>query len=246
MKEDRATCSHEERIRFVQEAAAHYYDGEAGSPPPLNRDFMKQSNAQKKASHRKRYAAIAAVAAMVFLTGSIVSSVMEKNVAYGDKGLIHRLYKAAGGGLHTDKQDEIPLDEPVDYFHIERMEDIGDAVYFADGELYVPEYIPEGYELESLDIQGYVNGDMDVMYKFKKGADSLNMTEMYFTEDSQVDAGGKGDLIKLDDRAIYVRDKHPDGYLCIDVYTDDAAMQIGGKITKAEGFKIAENLKKRD
>ncbi|MCQ4637344.1 DUF4367 domain-containing protein [Anaerovorax odorimutans] len=246
MKKEKPTYTHEERVEFVQKAAEEDYKEEIGELPPLNRDFMKSDqDMRKKPNRAKRYAAIAAAVVLVFLVGSMISAITSNDEAYGDKGLLHRLYKSIQG-LGTDKQDELTENVVLDELQISSMDDIDAAINFADGVLYVPEYIPSGYKLVSLSMESYSLGDFIAKYKFTndKDAESLGITEMYSPVGGQVSCSGDGELIKLKDRAIYLQEGDEKGILYATVYTEDSMTQIDGKLSREEILKVAKNLKK--
>lgn len=237
------TYTHEDRQKFVEQAAKEYYDKEIGTPPPLNRDFMKKDSVEIK-RHRlvKRCSAIAAAVVLVLLAGTTISMVTSNDTAYGDKGILHRLYQSVMG-IGTDKQDEESAGEYSDSFETNSMDDIDKAIAFADGHLYVPEYIPAKYKLDILTIEKAGDNSMIASYTLKKGKQLMNIIEMYSPTDDQISASGEGETIHLKDRIIFVKDDGTGEKVSVDVYTEDIVCTIGGDITKAEAIQIAKGLK---
>lgn len=241
MATEKPVYTHEERQKFVQQAAEEYYAKETGGPAPLNRDFMQRDFGEKKgALHFKRYSAIAAAVLVVFLLGTAITS--DKDVAYGDKGLLHRIYESVMG-IGTDKQDEAPAEDYMESLEITTMDDLDKAVDYSDGMLYVPEYLPDGYQLEKLTIEKIGDGTITAAYDFKRGKQTLQIGEMFTAGEGQVSASGGGEMIRLKDRILYVREDSLEGRWYIDVYTEDAMILISGIFTKEEGKQIGENLK---
>ena len=241
--------THEERVKLVQHAAESYYQKQTGTPSPLNRSFInREKEAAKRGGRIKRYSFIAAAALLVILVGSTISMIAFDDSAYGDKGLLHRIYKSATG-LDTDQQDEAVLEQevaqPVASRTIESMDDIGEAIDFAEGTLYVPQYIPEGYQLETLTVEQSQFGDYTAEYTFKNKEKQLALSEISISDDdSTVSADGDGDLIKLKDRVLYVQGEDSNGDRWIDIFTEDSMMQMCGKFSREEGIKFAKELKR--
>lgn len=242
MKHEEPRYTHEERVEFFQQAADDYYKKEISIPPPLNWDFMHEEISKKKSNRIKRFTAIAATIILVCITGNIISAVASNDTAYGDKGILHRIYQSIKG-LGTDKQDEINDNDILDTFEINSMSEIDKAIKFSDGALYVPNYIPSGYELNSLKMESMSLKDFTATYEFIKGKEEvLNIVEMHFSGDGQASASGNGELIKLKDRSIYLQDRDEDGYLYAAVYMEDAMIQIRAKVSRKKILNIAKNL----
>ena len=241
--------THEERVKMIQQTAEDYYQKQAGNPSPLNRSFIEMEKETGKRSRRiKRYSAIAAAVLLVVVLGNTISMIAFDDSVYGDKGLLHRIYKSATG-LSTDEQDEALLEnevaETVSSITINSMDDIEGAIDFAEGNLYVPQYIPDGFQLESLIVEQSQFGDFTAEYTFKNGEKQLSLIEMANSDDdSTVNASGDGDLIRLKDRILYVQDEDSNGDRYIDVITEESVMQMLGKVSREEGIKFAKGLKR--
>lgn len=135
--------------------------------------------------------------------------------------------------------------ETVSSITINSMDDIEGAIDFAEGNLYVPQYIPDGFQLESLIVEQSQFGDFTAEYTFKNGEKQLSLIEMANSDDdSTVNASGDGDLIRLKDRILYVQDEDSNGDRYIDVITEESVMQMLGKVSREEGIKFAKGLKR--
>ena len=234
--------AHIERRNFIELAAKEYYADEIGPPPPLNRDFMKKDKVETK-RHRyvKRCSAIAAAVFLVLLAGATISMLTSNDAAYGDKGILHRLYQSVMG-IDTDQQDEESAGEYSDAFETNSMDDIEKAIAFSDGHLYVPEYIPAKYKLDILMIEKAGDDSMIASYTFKKGKQLMQITEMYSTADDQISASGDGETIHLKDRIIFVKDDGSGEKVSVDVYMEDIVCTIGGDISVEEAIQVAKGL----
>ena len=127
------------------------------------------------------------------------------------------------------------------------MDSLEDGVDFVNGRIYVPEYLPGGYDLKKLSIEKTGDGVVTAVWELKKGEKEFSINEIYTGEDDDggISASGEGELIRLKDRVLYVREADSGEEQCIGVYTEDAIIQIYGNVTEAEGIEIAKGLKLR-
>ncbi|MCI8645384.1 MAG: hypothetical protein HFE76_01020 [Firmicutes bacterium] len=238
--------SQEERHEFVKQAAREYYARELGPPPPLDRAFMEKENPGKR-YYRKRRTAAAAVLILAVLSGMALKASLLSDPTYSEKGLLHRIYQLKNGNLATDPQDDSLRREETSGITIHTMDDIDDAVKTANGQLYVPRYISEGYELETLTVELEFDGMITADYCFQKGDEKLYITEMYTDGEGEVTSSGGKDskLIRTEDRVVYIHEKSPDGQYAT-VITEDAILGICSTLTKKETIRIARNLMREE
>lgn len=239
--------AHKELQHIMEEASKQYYGKEIEEYPRLDLSFMKKDCPRTKKSRRiKRYAAIAAGIMVVFFAGSALSMFLSGDAAYGEKGVLHRIYKSVMG-IDTDQQDAALPEEYVETFETTSMDSLEDGVDFVNGRIYVPEYLPGGYDLKKLSIEKTGDGVVTAVWELKKGEKEFSINEIYTGEDDDggISASGEGELIRLKDRVLYVREADSGEEQCIGVYTEDAIIQIYGNVTEAEGIEIAKGLKLR-
>ena len=97
----------------------------------------------KKAKQHHRLAKIAVFLIAVFLTSSALSLFMNSQASYGVKSLIQNV-------KHFFSENEPVVDENgVQSLVLTDWEDLSDGKEIA-GTLYVPSYIPEGYEFQEV------------------------------------------------------------------------------------------------
>ena len=186
------------------------------------------------------------VAAIIIITLLSVNTVMlaaGSNESYGDGGLLHRIYEGTRG-IFTDEDPKefIEKDEMGDVFIINDFDQIDDAKNFWPG-LYVPEYIPEGYELEELkickDILGEYFAEYD--YYFNKNKLEINITNLVNSD--KVISSNAGDIYNIANKTLHIYRDYIGDCNVADIYTDDYIICIYGKVSKKEMICIAENIK---
>ena len=168
---------------------------------------------------------VAAVCVMILLLSTNLLLIMtDSTYIYGDRGILHRI-KTGVAGLFTD-EDAADPDGIRESMSITDMKNIGSAKKFLP-QLYVPGYIPDGYELESLEIYQYYSGDVMGEYDFrdKNGRDIMIAFE-YMTGDVSHTSASQGELMELSDRKIYITESGARDELCADVITEDCRMMI--------------------
>lgn len=107
--------------------------------------------------------------------------------------------------------------------------------------LYIPEYVPEGYKLETLVVVRSGTGVVRADYLYKNGEKELTIG-MTFAEDKNGTYGSsiKGHMIRLEDRII----RSIDNNSVVEVYTEECMIGISGEATLDEMIEIARQLKK--
>lgn len=244
MKNVKDKKRHDDRVNNIQEIAEQYYRDEIGDIPPLNKDFMEvdKGNVRKRVGV-VRYIPIVAAIVIVFIVGNIIAAVTLEEAAYGNKGLLYRIYQSIRG-IDTDKENEVIENEVLEEAAINDWNDIDTAITFSEGTLYIPGYIPEGYSFEGLEMQNMSMGDFSATYTFKCGSDELTIIEIYSAKNEEVSCTGDGELIRLNDRLIYLQDRDSEGNIYVSIYTENAIVQIMGPITEDEAINIAKGMDK--
>ena len=123
-------------------------------------------------------------------------------------------HKITDGFFSTDEEENGETSENEISITIDSMEDIDDAVAFMP-DLPIPEYIPEGYELKSLDISKYVNGTYSVEYTFENVDRSIFMINSRYSTKDQDNIGllGGSEVIQKNDRTLYlIKDNYTSKY----------------------------------
>lgn len=93
-------------------------------------------------------------------------------------------------------------------------------------------------------MQNMSMGDFSATYTFKDGSKELVIAEIYSPRSEEIRCTGDGKLIRFNDRVIYLQERDSDGNLYINVYTENAVLQIMGFITEDEAMNIAKEMKK--
>ena len=146
-------------------------------------------------------------------------------------------------GLFTDSEEETEESDVEETVTVLDEKDIDSAKEFFPG-LYVPTYIPDGYEFEKLEIQKYYSGDSQCDYVYCKGKDKLNLL-LYYTVDSERSHQWQedGQLIELQDRKIFVSEDSVSNASWVSVYTEMCTMDISGGVKQDDLITIAKGMK---
>lgn len=205
--------------------------------------FMKEQAREKpKKKYRVSFGKVAAVVVIVLLGTNAVLLLSNNSQSYGDKGILHRLYQGIAG-IVTDSDEEVNPEDEVESLTITSMKDMDKAKRFLP-ELYVPEYIPQGYQLNNLTIDKYAGGDYVGTYEFTDEEGSvLGICPMAIAGDSSYATSGKGEMIELADRKILVAYDDVEQCYTAAVYTESCLMDISGKLDKDEIIRVAKGLK---
>lgn len=214
--------------------------------PDIDLSFLTEDNKKmRKCSNMMRVASIVAVTIIVLLGGNIALLSSDSIDAYGDKGILHRIYKEIDG-IFTDK-DETENTDVTDSFETTEENEIGKAKKFFD-ELYIPEYIPSEYFFKSLSIQRQQSGDCMWSYLYSNEEDIIEITGLYYgsCNDFTYQSQKSDELITLPDRKISVAWSDTFEEYYVTIYTETGTVEIGmhGYNNKEELINIAKNLQK--
>ncbi|MBQ3612356.1 MAG: hypothetical protein IJA01_08825 [Firmicutes bacterium] len=214
--------------------------------PNIDLSFLADDS-KKKRKHSKllRVASIAAVTIIVLLGANIALLSSDSMDAYGDKGILHRLYEGING-IFTDEDDSESTDV-LETFETTDEGDIDKAKKFFP-QLYIPEYIPPEYSLESLSIQGLQSGNYMWSYLYNNQGDAIEITGLYYGDsyDYTYQNQQNDEIIDLSDRKISVtwEDSFEEYY--VTVYTESGTIDIGmhGHNDREKLISIAKGLQK--
>ena len=238
-EEHKKTFTREERAEFFRQAVEEAQKKEYGEIPQLDKSFMKQDASHDKSSRRKRYSLIAVAAVAMICIVSVAQPLIGNNEAYGDKGILHRLYDSVMG-IGTDEQDGNDKDREsrVEIYDLKNIDEAKDLCE----DLYVPEYLPEGFELERLVVEKSGVGTTFADYTFKNGGNEILIGMSYIeeTDNAVYNSNNQGEMIRLKDRIIVATEIKG----IVELYTEEGSMMISGDTTQEEMVKIARALTK--
>ena len=238
---------HATLVEEMEKASLEYsQEKERNGEPKREYDlsFMKSDQSRKKKSRFSRFAKVAAIIIVALLGINIAVVSLDTTDTYGDKGILHRIYQGFTG-LFTDREEQPGADDIEESLSITDMKDIEKAKTFLPV-LYVPQYIPEGYVLESLLIEKYYSGDFWGEYVYRNESEqkililfnfSASGANVYQTQDD-------GELIDLEDRKIYMTIDDLTGETYVSVYMEDCSMDISGHADQETLVEIAKGLEK--
>ena len=197
---------------------------------------------EEKKRRFSRFAKVAAVLIIFLLCTNIIMLGRDSTESYGDKGILHRLYQGVTG-LFTDSEEETEESDVEETVTVLDEKDIDSAKEFLPG-LYVPTYIPDGYEFEKLEIQKYYSGDFQCNYKYKNEKESIKLLLYYFADkDFTYQWSEEGELITLQDRKILVSEDSVNNDVVVSVYTEMCNIEIVGYNNKIELISIAKGMR---
>ena len=197
---------------------------------------------EEKKRRFSRFAKVAAVLIIFLLCTNIIMLGRDSTESYGDKGILHRLYQGVTG-LFTDSEEETEESDVEETVTVLDEKDIDGAKDFLPG-LYVPTYIPEGYEFEKLEIQKYYSGDYQCNYEYKNEKETIKLLLYYFADkDFAYQWSGEGELITLQDRKILVSEDSVNNDVVVSVYTEICNIEIVGYHNKVELISIAKGMR---
>ena len=235
---------HKQLEEAMQDALTSDEAGPFGSPE-IDYSFMDSKPEKKNhsISGMSQFNKVAAIIVIALLGMNVVMMATGAGVSYSEKGLLHRIYEGARG-IFTDEDESeyVEIDETGDTYLIRSMDNIDKAKQFWSS-LYIPEYIPEGYELKTLLIEKLADGSCWAKYEFINYNHLIIIELIKLDDEEYVMSSNKGKLIELDDRIINIYWDEANQYYVIDLYFEDIAIYMRGDVSVDELEKIAKSIK---
>ncbi len=209
--------------------------------PDAVREEVSVSPAKTGKRRFSRFTKVAAVVIIFLLCTNIFLLGKDSSESYGDKGILHRLYQGVTG-LFTDSEEETEASDVEEALTVQEEKDLANAKEFLP-ELYVPTYMPEGYEFEKLTIEKYYSGDRQATYSYKSGDNKIEIL-LYYLKNNSIGYQWQeeGQLIELEDRKILVSEDTVSDIPWISVYTELCNMDISGSKDESELIAVAKGM----
>ena len=231
----------------IPEFDLSFLDEQPYEPTEENDAAREESFISPKEEKKHRFSRLAKVAAVLIiflLCTNIIMLGRDSTESYGDKGILHRLYQGVTG-LFTDSEEETEESDVEEFMTFDRLgeKELKKAKEFLPG-LYVPTYIPEGYELEQLEIKKFYSGDYQCNYEYKNEEETIKLLLYYFADkDFAYQWSGEGELITLQDRKILVSEDSVNNDVVVSVYTEICNIDISGYNNKNELISVAIGMR---
>lgn len=242
MNDDKRLSQMEAELKErFREAFDDYLKENGEEIPDPDLSFLNKPREKKRHSHIYRFATVAACVALIFVTSSSMAVWMNSEAAHAMKfNLEKTFHKITDGFFSTDEEENGETSENEISITIDSMEDIDDAVAFMP-DLPIPEYIPEGFELESLKVSKFVNGSYMAEYKFNGEAESAFFILSRQILDTEITAGLTTDYetIEFEDRSIYYSEDLYTNECGASFVLDSQFINISGDINKENMIEVA-------
>ncbi len=223
-----------------------YLEEQGERIPAPDLSFLQEEKPVRRKKHKglRRFTAIVACMFLLFVTSSGMAVWISSDAAHAVRfNLEKTFHRISGTFFSTDDGKEVETEENQISITIDSMDDIQDAVNFMP-DLPVPEYIPEGFELETLTVVKYMDKSYIVNYKFK------NESKMNFTLTSNSVSDGEataGLMYEVKEfmigqyQAYYWSDEYTSSY-GVSLLMENQLIDITGNVDREIMRKIAEGI----
>ena len=224
-------------------ASLSFFDDMAETELQIPSEFREEEQKTRKRPHRILKAASFVLA--VFCCSSIIAVFMvEHGTVQAVKFRVDQFLWSFHEDLVTTQEAEDGSGHSETIMEITDWEDIDEAKKFLE-ELYVPAYIPEGYEFVSLQITKSMESPYFVLYSYRNN--SNNTLSIFQEYTKQIEEG----LLSVEN--IYKKEESSLGTIyfshdpVFDLYygilvNGNNLIDVGGSIDEGEILKIIENL----
>lgn len=235
---------HAKLVEAMQKASCSDETGPYKTPS-VDLSFLEEDS-ETESKRRKfsfgRFGKVAAILIIALLSINVLMIATNSMTSYGEKGLLHRI-QVGINGIFTDEEEETMSDDVVESIVVSDVSNLKLAKEFLPS-IYIPKYVPAGYEFQSLKVEKYLSGDCLGTFEYISENSAVLQIVFYSADDSNVGVFTTEDkeIIKTDDRIIRIYDNvNQKGYVA-DVYTEEYCISIKSVCEKEELLKIAKSL----
>lgn len=215
-------------------------DADVEIPKP-DLSFMYEESRAKKAF--RRMPRVAACFLVLFVASGSMAVWVNSESAHTLKFNMEKTFHKISSTLFsTSESDDENFEEDRITISIDSMDDIQDAVDFMPN-LPIPEYIPEGFELEKLEVSKFLDGTYSVNYKFaNENENTLSITSNFDTSEVSLKLISEMEEIYAGDYVIYPWEDKYTATHGISFLVDDQLIDIFGDVDQEKMIKVASQL----
>lgn len=209
--------------------------------PKPDLSFMHAESRPKKMLHRMPR--VAACVLVLFVASGSMAVWVNSESAHALKFSMEKTFHRISSTLFsTSESDDENYEEDRITISIDSMDDIQDAVDFMP-DLPIPEYIPEGFELEELEVTKFLDGTYSVNYEFlNEKQNSLYIALNYDTNGIELGLVSELEEVYVGDRVLYPWEDTYTATHGISFLLDDQLIDIRGDVDQDDMVKIASQL----
>ena len=209
-------------------------------------DFSFLNEPKEKKDHRflYRFGTVAVCVILIFVTSSGMAVWMNSEAAHAMKfNLEKTFHRITDGFFSTDENESAETSENEISITIDSMDDIDDAIAFMP-DLPVPEYIPEGFELDELKVSKYMNETYSVKYMFHNNGKSTFIINSRYSKEEDNDIGlvGNSTEIKMNDRILYLTEDNYTSEYSLFFLLSNQFISVTGNLDNNSILEVAQEI----
>ena len=171
---------------------------------PLDLSFMQEQKHRRKA--RLRGAQVAVACLLIFVVSSLLAVHLNDHRSLASGHPLEKiLYYIKGGGYTTDPASS-GREEKSQTVRITDPEKINAALRLMP-QLYLPEYLPEGWEMKSLEVTKKTDGSCSAGFLYENGQKQSLMIGEYDGTDSEGKKPDAGEIIAQNGKTYYFHEQ---------------------------------------
>lgn len=184
---------------------------------------------------------IAAALFLCFLLGGGTYFLTDSPVAHAARFHLEKIMYQVSGLYYTsddnpeDREDSITI-------RVDSLDDIDKAVRFMP-ELFVPSYVPEGWELDSLELRKTVKGIKTAQYIFNDNASrTFIIDEEVLSNDIDSSNYLDSNSVKLTNREVFLLKDDYTGLKGINFIENNVFITLSGELEEGIMIRVADNM----
>ena len=187
--------------------------------------------------------AVAVLLAAFILAGGMYCA-LDSQAAYAARFHLEKIMYQISGKYYSSDPDAGDRDDVI-AIRITSMDDISQAVRFMP-ELYVPSYLPEGWELEHLELRKTIKGEKTAEYVFiNKKEEKWKINEELLIDDKVINNYMDSEIVKLKHRTVTLLSDEYTELSCVQFIEEDISVVLSDQLEISEMLNVADGLLQR-
>ena len=185
---------------------------------------------------------IAAALFLFFLLGGGTYFLTDSPVAHAARFHLEKIMYQVSGLYYTSDENPENREDSIT-IRVDSLDDIDKAVRFMP-EIYVPSYVPEGWELDSLELRKTVKGIKTAKYTFRnQESSSFTIDEEVVLEDNTINNYMDSESVILDHRTVLICKDSYTNLACVWFVENNVALTLSGQIENESLLFVADNMR---
>ena len=232
-----------EFAKLFQDAYDSGLRPEHGPQRPLDLSFLEKD--KKRLRRRARIMKIAAVFLLIFITSSVMTIWISGSPSEAFDHPLQKIMQCLSGGRYSTDPGSSGREEKNHTLYITDSTKIDSALQMMPP-LYIPEYIPVGWQMESLEVAEKENGCIVAKYIYNNSGQGIITIDELFGSNQKVNLPNTNDVKVINGKTVYSYCNEDFNNQAVMFYDNEVFVHINAPLEEEILLKIADQMVQRD